>query len=123
MCNAQRTMRALRVVLTAPALDEDLGFVQRIEEFSVQQLIPQLCSVMPSFRQASAIPIPLPASISTVRKWQMISSAVYRVRAMPPPFVGWNPNSRPDLVYRGQVNPCALVCIPPTIRLLSRQLR
>jgi len=97
-------MRALRVVLTAPALDEDFGFVQRIEEFPVQQLIPQLCSVMPSFRQASAIPMPLPASISTVRRWQMISSTVYRVRAMPPPFVGWNPNSRPDLVYRGQVN-------------------
>src|SRR5713101_3668383 len=60
---------------------------------------------MPSFRQASAIPIPLPASISMVRRWQMISSAVYRVRAMPPPFGGWEPNSRPDLVYRGQVRP------------------
>jgi hypothetical protein len=59
--------------------------------------------MMLSFRQASAIPIPLPASISTVRRWQMISSSVYRVRAMPPPFVGWNPNSKPDLVYRGQV--------------------
>ena len=35
-------MRALRVVLTAPAFDEDLGFLQRIEEFPVQQLIPQL---------------------------------------------------------------------------------
>jgi hypothetical protein len=35
-------MRALRVVLTAPALDEGLGFVQRIEDFPVQQLIPQL---------------------------------------------------------------------------------
>ena len=34
----------------------------------------------------------------------MISSAVYRFRAMPPPFVGWNPNSRLDLVYRGQVS-------------------
>lgn len=35
-------MRALHVVLTAPALEEDLGFVQRIEEFPIQQLIPQL---------------------------------------------------------------------------------
>jgi hypothetical protein len=35
-------MRATRVVLTAPAFDEDLGFLQRIEEFPVQQLIPQL---------------------------------------------------------------------------------
>jgi len=35
-------MRALRVVLTVPAFDEDLGFMQRIEELPVQQLIPQL---------------------------------------------------------------------------------
>ena len=34
----------------------------------------------------------------------MMSSAVYRFRAMPPPSVGWNPNSRLDLVYRGQVS-------------------
>src|SRR4051812_2112420 len=27
---------------TAPAFDENLGFLQRIEEFPVQQLIPQL---------------------------------------------------------------------------------
>jgi hypothetical protein len=30
---------------------------------------------------------------------------VYRFRAMRPPFAGRNPNSRSDLVYRGQVNP------------------
>jgi hypothetical protein len=106
-------MRALRVVLTAPALDEDLGFVQRIKEFPVQQLIPYVCSVMPSFRQASAILIPLPASISMVRRWQMISSAVYRVRAMLPPFVGWNPHSIPDMVYRGQVTPAFLRVVRP----------
>jgi hypothetical protein len=35
-------MRALRVVLTAPALDEDLGFVPRREECPVQPRIPQL---------------------------------------------------------------------------------
>jgi hypothetical protein len=34
----------------------------------------------------------------------MISSALYRFRAMPLPFVGWNSNSRLDLGYRGQVN-------------------
>jgi hypothetical protein len=39
-------MRAIRVVLTAPAFDEDLGFVQRIEEFPVQQFISQFCSVI-----------------------------------------------------------------------------
>jgi len=39
-----------------------------------------------------------------VRRCLMISSAVYRFRAMPPPSVGWNPYSRSDLVYRGQVS-------------------
>jgi len=33
---------ALRIVLTAPTFDEDLCLMQRIEEFPVQQLIPQL---------------------------------------------------------------------------------
>src|SRR5207247_10988365 len=42
---------------------------------------------------------PLPSSISMVCNCPMIASAVYRVRAMLPPFVSWNPNSRPDLVY------------------------
>jgi hypothetical protein len=97
-------MRALRVVLTAPAFDEDLGFVQRIEEFPVQQLTTQFCSVIPDFRQTSAMPRPLPVAISGVRRCPMIASVVYRFRAMPPPFVDWNPNSRSDLVYRGQVS-------------------
>jgi hypothetical protein len=35
-------MRAVRIVVASPAFDEDLGFVQRIEEFPVQQFIPQL---------------------------------------------------------------------------------
>ncbi len=34
---------------------------------------------------------------------RMAASAVYRFRAMLPPFAGRNPNSRSDLVYRGQV--------------------
>jgi hypothetical protein len=35
-------MRAVRIVVASPAFDEDLGFAQRIEEFPVQRLIPQL---------------------------------------------------------------------------------
>ena len=35
-------MWAVCIVVASPAFDEDLGFVQRIEEFPVQQLIPQL---------------------------------------------------------------------------------
>ena len=103
VADTPRTMRAVCIVVTSPALDEDLGFVQRIEEFPVQQFISQFCSVMLSLRHASTTANPLPNSISMVRKCPMISSAVYRFRAMPPPFVGWNPNSRLDLVYRGQI--------------------
>ena len=96
-------MRALRVVALAPTFHDHPRLLQRIEEFAVEQFVSQFCSVIPNFRQTSAIPNPLPVSISIVRRCPMISSAVYRFRAMPSPFVGWNPNSRSDLVYRGQV--------------------
>jgi hypothetical protein len=46
-------MRTVSIVVTSPAFDEDLGFVQRIEEFPVQQFISYVCSVMPNVRQAS----------------------------------------------------------------------
>jgi hypothetical protein len=97
-------MRAVSIVMTSPAFDEDVGFVQRIEEFPVQHFISQFCSMMLNLRQASTTANPLPISISMVRRCLMISSAVYRFRAMPPPSVGWNPHSRSDLVYRGQVS-------------------
>ena len=58
-------MRAVTLVVTSPAFDEDLGFVPRIEEFPVQPFISYVCSVTPSWRQASAIPRPFPISIST----------------------------------------------------------
>ncbi len=64
----QRTMRTLRVVALAPSFHDHPRLVQRVEEFAVEQLIPQLCSVMPSFRQVSGTALPLPSSISTVRK-------------------------------------------------------
>jgi hypothetical protein len=35
-------MRAVSIVMTSPAFDEDVGFVQRIEEFPVQHFISQL---------------------------------------------------------------------------------
>ncbi len=99
----QCTMWPMGVVALPPAFHEHLRFLQGIKRFSVQQLIPQFCSVMLSLRQASAMPSPLPVSSSIVRRCPMISSAVYRFRAMPPPSVGWNSNSRLDLVYRRQV--------------------
>jgi len=96
-------MRALRVVAVAPSFHDHPRLVQRIEEFAVEQFIPQFCSVIPSLRQASTTPSPLPNSISMVRNCPMISSAVYRLRAMLPPFAGRNLNSRSGLVYRGQI--------------------
>jgi hypothetical protein len=97
-------MRALRVVALAPPFHDHPRLVQRIEEFAVEQFIPQFCSVIPSFRQASTTASPLPNSISMVRNCPMISSAVYRFRAMPPPFAGRNLNFRSGLVYRGLVS-------------------
>jgi CBS domain-containing protein len=97
-------MRAVRVVALAPPFHDHPRLVQRIEEFAVEQLIPQFCSVIPSLRQASTTASPLPNSISMVRNCPMISSAVYRLRAMPAPFAGRNLNFRSGLVYRGLVS-------------------
>ena len=38
----QRTMRAVGVVVPTPTFNEHLRLVQRIKQFSVQQLIPKL---------------------------------------------------------------------------------
>ncbi len=65
---------------------------------------PAILFRIPSLRQASTTPSPLPNSISIVRNCAMISSAVYRLRAMLPPFAGQNLNSRSDLAYRRQVS-------------------
>jgi hypothetical protein len=97
-------MWAVPVVALTPTFHDHLRLAQRIEEFAVEQFIPQFCSVIPSLRQASTTASPLPSSISMVRNCPMISSAVYRFRAMPPPFAGRKLNSRSGLVYRGQVN-------------------
>jgi hypothetical protein len=96
-------MWAVPVVALTPTFHDHLRLVQRIEEFAVEQFIPQFCSVIPSLRQASTTASPLPSSISMVHNCPMISSAVYRFRAMPPPFAGRKLNSRSGLVYRGQV--------------------
>jgi hypothetical protein len=96
-------MWAVPVVALTPTFHDHLHLVHRIEEFAVEQFIPQFCSVIPRLRQASTTASPLPSSISMVRNCPMLSSAVYRFRAMPPPFTGRKLNSRSGLVYRGQV--------------------
>src|SRR5262249_42189135 len=52
----------------------------------------------------------------------MISSAVYRFRAMLPPFAGRNLNSRSGLVYRGQVNSIEKYLVPSRELLAVLQL-
>src|SRR5262249_16246276 len=78
----ETAVRTERVVVSSPAFDDDLGFFQRVEQFPVEKLIAQLCSVMPSFRQESSTARPLPVSSSTVRRCLIISSDVYRFLGM-----------------------------------------
>jgi hypothetical protein len=47
-------VRADRVVVPTPALDDDLGLLERGEDLAVEQLVPELTSVTPIERIASA---------------------------------------------------------------------
>jgi hypothetical protein len=47
-------VRPDRVVVPAPALDDDLGFLERGEDLAGEQLVPELTSVTPIARIASA---------------------------------------------------------------------
>ena len=60
----QCTMWSVRVVALAPTFHDHLCHVQRIEEFAVEQFIPQFSSVIPSFRQASTTEAHNPPSFS-----------------------------------------------------------
>ena len=40
-------MRPDRVVVTPPALDDDPGLVQRVEDFAIEQFIAQATSLTP----------------------------------------------------------------------------
>ena len=51
---AERRVRADRVVVPTPALDDDLGLLERGEDLAVEQLVPELTSVTPIERIASA---------------------------------------------------------------------
>jgi hypothetical protein len=43
------------VVVTTPALDDDLGFPQRVEYLAVEQFVSQATSLTPIWRIASAM--------------------------------------------------------------------
>ena len=71
-------MRPDGVVVLAPSLDDDLGLLERGEDLSVEQLVPELTSVTPMERIASATDRPCAVSTSTCRSFATISSAVCR---------------------------------------------
>src|SRR5450631_1698402 len=51
-------MRSDRVVVLPPFLDDDLCFLQAVEDFAVQQLIAQFCCDIPASRQATGVGLP-----------------------------------------------------------------
>src|ERR671917_710120 len=73
---AQRPVRPHRVVVTSPALDDDLRFPQRGEDLPIQQLVPKPTSVTPMERTASATGVPWAISTSTWRSLATISSGL-----------------------------------------------
>ena len=64
--------------MATPALDDDLGFLERIEDLAVEQLVPELTLVTPIERIASATLRPCETNTSTCRNWATISSGLCR---------------------------------------------
>src|SRR5215207_9058314 len=75
-------MRTLAVVVPPPAFDHDLGLRERVEDLAVEQFVPELTSVTPIARTASATGRPCAVSTSTCRSLATISSAVCRFLAI-----------------------------------------
>ena len=69
-------MRSNGVVVPTPALDDDLGLLERVEDLAVEQLVPELTSVTLIERIASATGRPCAVSTSTCRSFATISSGL-----------------------------------------------
>jgi hypothetical protein len=69
-------MRADGVVVMPPTFDNDLGFPQRVEDFTVEQFVTQATSLTPIWRIASAMPWPCETRTSTCRSFVTISSGL-----------------------------------------------
>src|SRR5918993_2943128 len=74
----QRGVWAKGVVGATPALDEDLGLLERREDLAVEQLVAELTSVTPIERIASATVRPCAVSTSPCRSFATISSGLCR---------------------------------------------
>src|SRR5450755_711304 len=64
-----------RVVVLPPFLDDDLRFLQAIEDFAVQQLIAKFCCDIPASRQATGVGLPCAIDTSIWRSSITICSA------------------------------------------------
>ena len=85
---AERGVRSDGVVVAPPALDDDLGFTQRVEDLAVEQFVTKTTSLTPIWRIASTMPWPCETRTSTCRSFVTISSgrassSAYRSSLMP----------------------------------------
>src|ERR671913_1960365 len=78
----QRGVWAKGVIVPRPALNDDLGLLERREDLAVEQLVAELTSVTPIERTASATGRPWAVRTSTCRSLATISSAVCRFLAI-----------------------------------------
>jgi hypothetical protein len=51
----------------SPCLDDDLGFLERVDDLAVEQLVPELTSVMPIERIASAV---AERGLANIQRWR-----------------------------------------------------
>jgi hypothetical protein len=90
------------VVGATPALDEDLGLLERRDDLAVEQLVAELTSVTPIDRSASATVRPCAVSTSTCRSFATISSAVCRFLDIDPSSTGPKAIPQGGPLLRGQ---------------------
>ena len=57
-------MRSDRVVVLAPLLDDDLCFLEAVEDFAVEQLIAEFCCDTPASRHATGADLPCDSETS-----------------------------------------------------------
>src|SRR5918995_6460267 len=102
----QRGVWAKGVIVPRPALNDDLGLLERGEDLAVEPLVAELTSVTPIDRIASATGRPCAVRTSTCRSFATISSAVCRFLNIDPSS-SW-PKAIPQggPLLRGQTNAC-----------------
>ena len=76
-------MGANPVVVQTPSLDQHLGFLEAVEDLSIEQLVPKLCSVTPRERQTFPTVWPCAKATSASRSFPMICSTVCFFFAIP----------------------------------------